>query len=159
MGRQKPYNGLYLPTKYIIIRMRPLKALISKSTVHRAHSPFSINGIIPVELKNIRNGNVIKMWNDGEYDIYIVQDVKNLPPYIQKEIYTNDETVFIRYWDMNDIGYSFWDAKNFIQEFPYHRTWDDDKIVRIWDANIDMSILKSKKDFKALYDKICDKIR
>lgn len=127
--------------------------------MHRAHSPFFINGIIPLELKNIRNGNVIKMLNDDEYGIFIVQDVKNLPPYIQKEIHTNDETVFIRYWDMNDLGYSYWDAKHFIQKFPYHRTWDYTKIVQIWNANMDMSTLKSKKDFKVLYNEICSKIK
>jgi len=139
--------------------MKPLKALISKSTIHRAHAPFSINVSVPIELKNIRNGNIIKMWNEDRYDIYIVQDVKNLPKYIQKEIYTSDGDIFIRYWDMNAIGYSYWEAANFIPNFPYHRTWHDTKIVQIWDANIDMSNLRSKNDFKVLYNKICDKIR
>jgi len=140
--------------------MRPLKALISKSTINRAHTGIILKNYIqnPKYEDAIKPGNVIIISDEKILRLYIVSNRESLPKEFQKEISEGRDIVFIKY-DTNKYGFSYWNAASFEKKFPYHRHWDDTKIEKVLISNVDFKTIKSKEDFKVIYDEICNKIK
>ena len=140
--------------------MRPLKALISKNTIHRAHAPFSIEDFIKdPNFNDLKAGNIVYTL-DGEIPkMYIVANAKDLPEMFDNISIRNRyvKLILLRY-ATTALGYTYWDADSFKEKFPYNKNWDEVKIEKIWNSEVDLKTIKSKDDFKALYDKICEQL-
>ena len=139
--------------------MRPLKALISKSTINRAHTGITLKNYIqnPKYEDAIKYGNVILISDENILRVYIASNRESLPKEFQEKISKNCDIVFIKY-DINKYGFSYWDATSFEKKFPYNKNWDEVKIEKIWNSEVDLKTIKPK-NFRALYDEICSKIK
>lgn len=128
--------------------MRPLKALISKNTLNRAHS-----GNVLSEIKNFTYEDVITPGNillvhGGNYNTHhaIVVDDKCASQFIQHLRFlrlglTLNTKSEVTYWELDTL-----DDDNF--------TFNNGTVIyKVFKTNIDIKNIKSVKDLEKLYTK------
>ena len=128
--------------------MKPLKALISKNTLHRAHT----NTLVEIDNFTyndaITPGNILLI-EGGRYDIHhaIVVNLEcahrlNLPINCKHMAATlNVVDDLVGFWDLDD---------NIDGNFPNFRYGA--KIIKMYSTNIDVSKITTQADVKKLFD-------
>ena len=126
--------------------MRPLKALISKNTIHRAHT-----GKLKIENPKYTDllipGNIVEIESNGKLHHGIVMNTHDYNLKFNKRASTTFVIVTLNY----DTEYvSNWDCHYFKKSFPNAN--DSATVIKnIYDSSIDISKIKDVKDIVKLY--------
>lgn len=127
--------------------------LIKKNSVDKYTS--GIRKIDNFTISDIKEGNVLTLYNEGNYFVYIIANYKNLSKYFRNEMSTDSDIVFIRFDARNESKFGYWNFNRFDKRFPKHNKYDDVEITGVYSSTVDIKSIKNSDEFKKVWDEVC----